>query len=38
VEFHKWKYPHRIRTGHGLNITSALDLEDLRWLLDRVPR
>jgi prepilin-type processing-associated H-X9-DG protein len=37
VEFHKWKYPNRIRTGHELPIANAEDLEDLRWLLSRVP-
>ena len=37
VEFHKWKYPHRIRNGAERDITNALDLQDLRWLLSRVP-
>ncbi len=37
VEFHKWKYPNRIRKTAESTITNALDLEDLRWLLSRVP-
>ena len=37
AEFHKWKYPHRIRNGQETPIANALDLEDLRWLLSRVP-
>jgi prepilin-type processing-associated H-X9-DG protein len=37
VEFHKWKYPRRVRKGAELDITNALDLGDLRWLLSRVP-
>jgi prepilin-type N-terminal cleavage/methylation domain-containing protein/prepilin-type processing-associated H-X9-DG protein len=37
VEFHKWKYPRRIRTGGDKPIANAADLEDLRWLLKRVP-
>ena len=37
AEFHKWKYPHRIRNGQETPIANALDREDLRWLLSRVP-
>ncbi len=37
VEFHKWKYPHRIRKDAENLITNTLDLQDLRWLLSRVP-
>ena len=36
--FHKWEYPNRIRITHQKFVVNALDLEDLRWLLDRVPR
>jgi len=38
AEFHKWKYPRRIRTGHERDITNTMDREDLLWLLDRLPR
>jgi prepilin-type N-terminal cleavage/methylation domain-containing protein/prepilin-type processing-associated H-X9-DG protein len=37
VEFHKWKYLHRIRKVADTPIANARDLEDLRWLLSRVP-
>ena len=37
VEFHKWKYPHRIRKTFETRIANAPDREDLRWLLSRVP-
>ena len=37
VEFHKWKYPHRIRRLPETPIANALDLQDLRWLISRVP-
>jgi prepilin-type N-terminal cleavage/methylation domain-containing protein/prepilin-type processing-associated H-X9-DG protein len=37
ADFHKWKYPHRIRNGQGTPIANALDREDLRWLLSRLP-
>lgn len=37
TKFHKWNYPKRIRTGPELGIRNAADLEDLRWLLSRVP-
>jgi len=37
ADFHKWKYPHRIRSGQETLIANALDREDLRWLLSRVP-
>lgn len=36
-EFHKWNYPHRIRRSEETPITGNLDLQDLLWLLDRVP-
>ncbi len=37
VEFHKWNYPHRIRKAGENGFANALDREDLRWLLSRVP-
>jgi hypothetical protein len=37
AEFHKWNYPHRICKGYETPIVNALDHEDLRWLLSRVP-
>jgi len=36
VEFHKWKYPHRIRKTFETPIANAPDREDLRWLLSWV--
>jgi prepilin-type processing-associated H-X9-DG protein len=37
AEFHKWNYPHRICKEYETPIVNALDHEDLRWLLSRVP-
>jgi prepilin-type N-terminal cleavage/methylation domain-containing protein/prepilin-type processing-associated H-X9-DG protein len=37
VEFHKWQHPHRVRKVAETSIANALDCEDLRWLLSRVP-
>ncbi len=37
LEFHKWKFPHRIRRAAETPVANAKDREDLRWLLSRVP-